>query len=246
MRAFHADGTSLGGANNTECALDCVSECFAVFAGAEHKEEAFDTLLAGLVDNENGLVKLLTPAFSGHSGRRIGYIEGYLEGVRENGGQYTHAAAWCVIAACMLNRAETAQHLFKLINPIEHGGTLIIERYKGEPYAVAGDVYSEGRLAGRAGWTQYTGAAGWLYRAATEYILGIKKHGDRLSITPCTPMDGFTAEYRFGRDARTLYRINAKRTGKNAILLDGKENGEDCSILLADDGNEHDVQVEYR
>ncbi|MCH5278491.1 MAG: hypothetical protein J1E60_01745 [Christensenellaceae bacterium] len=245
VRAFHADGTSLGGADSGECALDCVSECFAVFANADHKEEAFDTLLAGLVDNENGLIKLLTPAFSGHSGHRVGYIEGYLEGVRENGGQYTHAAAWSVIAACMLGRVQTAHYLFKLINPVEHGGTLNVERYKGEPYAVAGDVYSEGRLAGRAGWTLYTGAAGWLYRAATEYILGIKKRGDRLKIKPCTTMNGFSAEYRFGSNSRTLYRINAKRVGRSDILLDGGKSEDDCSVPLIDDENVHNVEVMY-
>lgn len=150
IRAFFGDGTSLGSADCSECAVDCVSECFAVFANAVHAREAFETVLAALTDPVNGLIRLLTPPFDGKTRNAVGYIEGYLPGVRENGGQYTHAAAWCIIAACRLGMADTADSLFKMINPIEHGSANSIERYKGEPYAVAGDVYRCGRLAGRA------------------------------------------------------------------------------------------------
>lgn len=243
VRAFFHDGTPLGGCGNgSECEIDCVSECFAIFAGAKHSEEAFEAVLERLVDNENGLIKLLTPPFNGRIGRRIGYIEGYLPGIRENGGQYTHAAAWCVIAACMLGKAEMAQHLFRLINPAEHGGIMTIERYRGEPYAVAGDVYSEGRLAGRAGWTWYTGAAGWLYRAAVEHILGLKKVGNTLKVLPCTSMSSFEVDYRYGESGNTMYKILAKRTGRNVISCDGESMDH---ITLFDDEREHTVLIEF-
>ncbi len=241
-RAFFGDGSALGSSANAQCAIDCISECWAVFANAEHKETAFNSLLSKLVDSKSGVIKLLTPPFSNPVGKRVGYIEAYLDGVRENGGQYTHAAAWCVIAACMLGDAETAQRLIKLINPVEHGRMLEIDRYKAEPYVVAGDVYSEGRIAGRAGWSWYTGAAGWMYQAAVNYILGISKRDGKLHVSPCTIMHGFSADYIIGEDAGTLYRIRAERTGRRIMKLDGHE----CeAIALIDDGRVHEVEVEY-
>lgn len=236
-RAFFADGSILGGREF----IDCASECFAVFAGAEHSEEAFDAIMEKLVDSDNKLIKLLSPPFnSGSSEHEVGYIRGYLPGIRENGGQYTHAAVWCVIAACMLERAETADSLFKLINPIEHGNMETAPTYKGEPYAVAGDVYSVGRLSGRAGWSWYTGAAAWLYRAAVENILGMVKRGDRLYIKPCTSMKRFSIDYVYGN---TCYHINAER-GKAYSL---KEKGIEAEFIkLNDDGKVHEIAVVYR
>lgn len=194
-----------------------------------------------LVDSDNKLIKLLSPPFdSGSSEHEVGYIRGYLPGIRENGGQYTHAAVWCVIAACMLERAETADSLFKLINPIEHGNMETAPTYKGEPYAVAGDVYSVGRLSGRAGWSWYTGAAAWLYRAAVENILGMVKRGDRLYIKPCTAMKRFSIDYVYGN---TCYHINAER-GKAYSL---KEKGIEAEFIkLNDDGKVHEIAVVYR
>ncbi len=224
IRAFFGEGEALG-------VFDCVSAALAVFAGAEHCREAFLNTLAALEDRENSLIKLLAPPFEG-KGRSAGYIEAYLPGVRENGGQYTHAAAWCVIAACRLDLAETAERLFRELNPLSHADGTGIERYKTEPYAVCGDVYSLGRLAGRGGWSLYTGAAGWLYRAAAENILGIRKRGNKLRIRPCTTLDSFGIEYRFGENGRTLYRIEARR-GKEAS----------GPIELADDGEVHEVTV---
>lgn len=237
IRAFFGDGTSLGSADCSECAVDCVSECFAVFANAVHAREAFETVLAALTDPVNGLIRLLTPPFDGKTRNAVGYIEGYLPGVRENGGQYTHAAAWCIIAACRLGMADTADSLFKMINPIEHGSANSIERYKGEPYAVAGDVYSVGRLAGRAGWTLYTGSAAWLYRAAVENILGIRKRGTKLFVEPCTVLDAFSFEYRFGN---TVYSVDMHRSASNA-----KERHGAC-VELVDDGKVHNLSLEYR
>ncbi|MBR0157331.1 MAG: DUF3131 domain-containing protein [Clostridia bacterium] len=224
-RAFYGDGSKLD-------VFDCVTACFAVFSGAEHGREAFENTLAVLEDGEHALVKLLAPPFGG-AGRSAGYIEGYLPGVRENGGQYTHAAAWCVIAACKLGLAETAERLFDELNPLSHSDEAGIGTYKTEPYAVCGDVYSIGRLAGRGGWSLYTGAAGWLYRAAVEHILGLGKHGDILEIRPCTTLDEFSFEYRFGENGRTLYRVRAVRGGA----------GE--AIKLTDDGEVHEITTGY-
>lgn len=236
-RAFFADGSILGGREF----IDCASECFAVFADAEHSEEAFDAVMKKLVDSNKQLIKLLSPPFdSGSSDNEVGYIRGYLPGIRENGGQYTHAAAWCVIAACMLERAETADYLFKLINPIVHGSMETAAMYKGEPYAVAGDVYSVGRLSGRVGWSWYTGAAAWLYRAAVENILGMVKRGDKLYIKPCTAMKRFSIDYVYGD---TCYHINAER-GKVYSL---KEKGMEAEFIkLDDDGKVHEIAVVYR
>lgn len=236
-RAFFADGSILGGREF----IDCASECFAVFADAEHSEEAFDAVMKKLVDSDNKLIKLLSPPFDGGaSDNEVGYIRGYLPGIRENGGQYTHAAAWCVIAACMLERAETADSLFKLINPIVHGSMKTAAMYKGEPYAVAGDVYSVGRLSGRVGWSWYTGAAAWLYRAAVENILGMVKRGDRLYVKPCTAMKKFSIDYVYGN---TVYHINAEM-GKACSL---KENGVEMEFIkLNDDGEAHEIAVVYR
>lgn len=177
----------------------------------------------------------------------MGYIEGYLPGVRENGGQYTHAAAWCIIAACRLGMADTADSLFKMINPIEHGSANSIERYKGEPYAVAGDVYSVGRLAGRAGWTLYTGSAAWLYRAAVENILGIRKRGTKLLLNPAPCLMHFrlntvsetpftvsicTAALRMQKSG-TVHVLNLLTTGRFIIyrLNTGKFGADDAECL---------------
>ena len=252
IRAFFGDGTKLGGTGSAECEIDCISECFAVFAGMKHAGTAFDTLLNRLVDDENGIIKLLDPPFSGRLRHNVGYIEGYLEGVRENGGQYTHAASWCIIAACILKRPETADRLFKYVNPAEHGGAERIMRYKAEPYAAAGDVYSGSdgneKLSGRAGWSWYTGAAGWLYRAAVEFILGLKKRGNRLYIEPVTEMKNFNIEYRYGEKADTVYYIEAYKTGKYKLTEEGgdchSENGR-AYILLCDDGKKHHIHAEY-
>jgi len=240
LRAFYADGTPLGSAKNECCALDAVSQCWAVFCGAEHAGEAFDTLLSGLVESENGIVKLLAPPFSGGGAHRAGYIENYVEGVRENGAQYTHAASWALIASCLLGRGDTASRLFDMIDPIAHGSALSIERYRVEPYVLAGDVYSGEENAGRGGWTWYTGAAAWLYRAMTEHMLGLKKRGDRLYINPVNSFESFAVDYRYSEN--TLFRINAKHTGAASVTQEGKNV---VYVKLTDDGKEHEVEVTY-
>ena len=240
LRAIRDDGTKLGSKNSPECSIDLISAVFAVFCGANHAEEAFDTAFSLLYDGKNNLIKLLAPPFGGGSDRPAGYVEAYRKGVRENGGQYTHAAAWAVIAACMLDKPETAMLLFNAANPILHGSASNAIRYAAEPYAVAADICGFGENAGRGGWTWYTGSAAWLFRAAAVHILGIKKTGDLLSIEPVTVLDSFELEYRFGS---SVYHIRAERGEVPSMTADGKA----CEkALLKDDGGSHEIIKRYR
>lgn len=233
-RAFFGDGAPLGSHENDECSIDCICQSWAVFCDAIHAKEALDSAMHMLVDEENGVVKLLAPPFV-HSARPVGYIEEYLPGVRENGGQYTHAAAWMIMAACKLHRSDIAAKLFSMLNPITHSDDgAKAKRYKTEPYAVSGDVYSVGRNAGRGGWSWYTGAAGWLYTAGIEYIFGIQKHGDELIIAPHTKEERFEFTYRYGGAA---YQVFVARD----------ENGSpEGRIKLVDDGLWHRVDLALR
>ncbi len=238
-RAFYGDGVPLGSSQNDECAIDAIAQCWAVFNNAERSHAAFDAVCGRLVDEKNGILKLLSPSFSDSGVHRAGYIEAYAQGVRENGGQYTHAAAWAVIAAARLGDAKRASELFRMINPIEHGTAMQINRYRTEPYAVAGDVYSEDENAGRGGWTWYTGAAGWLYQAAVEHILGLKKKGNRLYIEPVTVYPHFSVEYKY---EETSYRIEASAANETSIIADGKRV---VYVELVNDGATHTISVTY-
>jgi cyclic beta-1,2-glucan synthetase len=177
-----------------------------------------------------------------------GYIKGYLPGIRENGGQYTHAAVWSVVAFAMLGEGDTAVDLFDLLSPIHHASRRSdVRRYKVEPYAVAADVYSTSPHVGRGGWTWYTGAAGWLYRAGLEWILGFRKRGSALCIDPCIPREwkAFSITYRHGG---TVYHIgvenpNGVSRGVSRVILDGTVLPGEGLVPLSDDGGEHHVQV---
>jgi cyclic beta-1,2-glucan synthetase len=200
-----------------------------------------------LVRWEDRLLLLFAPPFD-----RLpldpGYIKGYVPGIRENGGQYTHAAIWSVIAFAMLGEGDKAVDLFNLLSPIHHTrGRVDVHRYKVEPYAVAADVYSEPPHVGRGGWTWYTGAAGWLYRAGLEWILGFQRRGTMLSIDPCIPRGwkGFEITYRHGQ---TGYRIIVENPrgvcrGVARVSLDGTPLPKGGLVPLVDDGEEHEVQV---
>ena len=171
----------------------------------------------------------------------MGYIQSYLPGVRENGGQYTHAGAWAVIAACMLTQPDRAMKLFKMLNPIDHTSQeTLANKYKAEPYVAAGDIYSVGRNAGRSGWTWYTGAASWMYQAGLEYMLGLKKVGNELYLKPCVPYEKFEIKYRFGK---SLYEITAEKASEYAMEMDGQRTEK---ILLIDDGKNHKVKVFWK
>lgn len=213
VRAFFDDGSPLGSHTNGECKIDAIAQAWSVIsrAGAPDKaKQAMESVKTHLVSKENGLIALLTPAFK-NSDPSPGYIQSYAEGVRENGGQYTHAAVWVVIAAAMIGDRNSAYRYFCMLNPINHTQSeMETLRYKNEPYALSADVYTNPKHMGRAGWSFYTGAAGWYYKAGTEYILGMKKRGERLYINPCVPdeWEGFSAEYRFGQ---TVYKLEVKR-----------------------------------
>jgi cyclic beta-1,2-glucan synthetase len=249
-RAFFDDGTPLGSAENEECQIDSISQSWAVISGGGSEARARQAMASverRLVRPESRLVLLFTPPFD-QTPLDPGYIKGYLPGVRENGGQYTHAAIWSVVAFAMLGEGDKAAHLFSLLNPIHHTRDEEgLSRYKVEPYVMAADVYSEPPHEGRGGWTWYTGAAGWLYRAGLEWILGFEKRGSALRIDPCIPREwkGFEIVYRHG-DA--VYRITVENPagvcrGVSRVTLDGTLLPADALVPLVDDAGEHQVQV---
>jgi cyclic beta-1,2-glucan synthetase len=249
-RAFFDDGTPLGSAVNDECQIDSISQSWAVLSGAgsdERARQAMESVERRLVRRESGLLLLFSPPFD-RTPLDPGYIKGYLPGIRENGGQYTHAAIWSVAAFAMLGEGDKAADLFNLLNPIHHArGRADLYRYKVEPYAIAADVYSEPPHEGRGGWTWYTGAAAWLYRAGLEWILGFQKRGPALSIDPCIPKEwkAFEIAYRHGD---TLYRITVENPrgvcrGVSRVSLDGTQLSGEALVPLVDDAREHEVQV---
>jgi cyclic beta-1,2-glucan synthetase len=249
-RAFFDDGTPLGSAANDECRIDSISQSWAVLSGAGDKERARRAMASVerlLLKPEDRLLLLLSPPFD-RTPLDPGYIKGYPPGVRENGGQYTHAGVWSVMAFAELGEGDKAAYLFDLLNPIHHATSRAgVHRYRVEPYTVAADIYSEPPHAGRGGWTWYTGAAGWLHRAGLETILGFRKRGSTLCIDPCIPhrWKGFEITYRHGR---TLYRIRVENPagvcrGVSRASLDGTRLPGEARIPLSDDGREHLVQV---
>jgi len=189
-RAYFDDGSALGTESRSECKIDAIAQSWSVISGAgdlEKQKKAMSALEDYLVNKEDGLIKLLTPPFNS-SNMEPGYIKGYVPGVRENGGQYTHAAVWAIEAFAMLGDGEKAHELFNLINPIKHGSTFLeVCTYKAEPYVMAADVYSCSPHVGRGGWTWYTGSAGWMYQVGLEQILGFRKEGNVITSHPNVP-----------------------------------------------------------
>jgi cyclic beta-1,2-glucan synthetase len=206
-----------------------------------------ESLEQRLVRRDDRLMLLFSPPFD-RTPRDPGYIKGYAPGIRENGGQYTHAAAWSVMAFAMQGEGDKAVELFDLLSPIQHASSRAkVHRYKGEPYAVAADVYSEPPHVGRVGWTWYSGAAGWLYRAGLESILGFRKRGSALSIDPCIPREWKRYEITY-RHGTSLYRIAVENPegvcrGVAHVHLDGTPLSGEALIPLSDDGSEHRVEV---
>ncbi len=244
-RAWFDDGTPLGSANNVECRIDSVAQSWSVLSGAgdpERVKQAIAALDRYLVRPADKLITLLDPPFNS-STLNPGYIKGYVPGIRENGGQYTHAAVWAVMAFAELGKYDLAWKLFNMINPVNHGRTLAeIEVYKIEPYVTAGDVYSVAPHTGMGGWSWYTGSAGWMYRLALESLLGIHlEEGKQLRLTPHLPADwnNITVDYRFGE---TLYRISVSHAAIGSVVLDGVTL-ENNIIPLQDDRQPHQVVV---
>ena len=248
-RAYFDDGTPLGSELNEECRIDAISQSWAVISGAAKPSRAkiaMEAMERHLVRRDEGLIQLLSPPFN-KSPLEPGYIKGYVPGVRENGGQYTHGAVWTILANAMLGDGDKAWELYHMINPINHGRTWIeINRYKVEPYVMAADVYTVEPHVGRGGWTWYTGSAAWMYRVGVEWILGLKLRDGKLCIDPCIPShwEGFDMTYKY---KTTIYRIrveNPQRVnrGVKEVWLDEKRLDEKA-IPLVEDGNMHSIKV---
>lgn len=248
-RAYFDDGTPLGSKENEECKIDSISQSWSILSGAgtpERTKQAMASLNKYLVDRENGLIKLLTPAFD-KSNLYPGYIKGYVPGVRENGGQYTHAAVWAMMAFAAMKDRKTVWELFSMTNPVNHAlNNTEVQKYKVEPYVMAADVYGVAPHQGRGGWTWYTGSAGWTYQLALESILGLKREADKLFIKPCIPdeWEGFEINYRVGENTFYYFTVeNKQKDGSVKFSIDGKELNDDF-ITLADDGVTRQVHVE--
>ena len=248
-RGYYDDGTPLGSAQNDECRIDSISQSWAVLSGAvpiRFAERAMDAVRTSLIARGSQIVLLLDPPFD-RSAQDPGYIKGYPPGVRENGGQYTHAAVWVVMALARLGSGDEATEFFHMLNPVNHGRTAAdVSRYKTEPYVMAGDVYARSPHAGRGGWSWYTGSAGWMYRAGIESILGLRRRGETFVIDPCIPSSWpeYRITWRFldSRYEITVSNPTRRCRGVAKATLDGAPVNAGA-IPLVNDGRTHDVQV---
>ncbi len=249
-RAFFDDGTPLGSSDSEECRIDSIAQSWSVIHGGarqQRAQRAMASVQEYLVHPGDGLVLLFTPPFDKWE-VDPGYIKGYLPGVRENGGQYTHAAIWSVIAFATLGDGDRAGELFGLLNPINHASTRAgVHRYRVEPYVVAADVYSEPPHVGRGGWTWYTGSAGWMYRAGVEWILGFHLRGTRLAVDPCIPRAWreFSITFRYHSSLYEVRVHNPDGATKGVVRLtvDDRTQPAGSDIDLVDDGATHHVEV---
>lgn len=257
QRAWFDDGTALGSAANTECQIDSIAQSWSVLSGAapaDRAQRAMDSLDERLVHRDTRLVQLLDPPFD-TSRPSPGYIQGYVPGVRENGGQYTHAAVWAAMAFAKLGDAERAWALFALLNPLSHSADAArLATYKVEPYVLVSDVYTNPAHVGRGGWTWYTGSAGWMTQFIVESLLGLQRCGKRLCMRPLLPpqWEGFDLQYRFGA---SRYDISCRRAEAGvgaSVVCDGIEmddgrkdddGNKGGAIELIDDGQVHTVVV---
>ncbi|MFZ2042159.1 MAG: glycosyl hydrolase family 65 protein, partial [Desulfobacterales bacterium] len=250
-RAYFDDGTPLGSTDNPECQIDSIAQSWSVLSGAgdpERTRRAMEAVDQRLVRRDHGLIQLLDPPFD-TSELEPGYIKGYVPGVRENGGQYTHAAIWAAMAFARLGDNRRAWELFTMINPVNHArSTAETATYKVEPYVVAADVYSVPPHTGRGGWTWYTGSAAWMYRLIVESLLGLRLEGDKLRFAPCLPAawEGFKLHYRY---RETVYHITVLQTPADSagmrVTVDGVIR-QDLAIPLVDDRQDHSVEVKIQ
>jgi cellobiose phosphorylase len=249
-RAYYDDGTPLGSAQNDECQIDAIPQAWAVVSGVANPTRAqlaMDSVEKRLVRVDDKLIQLFTPPFDKGT-QQPGYIKGYVPGIRENGGQYTHAATWVVLATALQGRGDFALKLWDLITPLYHATTPAeVARYKVEPYVVCADVYGAPPHTGRGGWTWYTGSASWLYRVALEAILGFRLESDTLRFEPCVPASwpGFDMTYRHRSATYQILVDNSARSGRGvrSVELDGQRLP-NVSVPLSDDGKTHKVRVE--
>ncbi|HEY1766161.1 MAG TPA: hypothetical protein VGG26_00815, partial [Terracidiphilus sp.] len=253
-RGYFDDGTALGSSASAECRIDSIAQSWAVIANVAEPSRATAAMAAVhkyLVRPNDKLALLFDPPFS-QALPDPGYIKAYPPGVRENGGQYTHAAAWSVFALAMLDEGDQAHALFSMLSPINHSSTRSdIQRYKVEPYVMSADIYSNPQHVGRGGWTWYTGSAGWMYRAGLEQILGIQLHGATMVIDPCIPKawPGFevVVRYRSATYSVSVDNPHGVSRGLCDVTLDGTALlGDRRRLPLVDDGATHHVRVILR
>ncbi|HVD93074.1 MAG TPA: glucoamylase family protein [Vicinamibacterales bacterium] len=248
-RGYYDDGTPLGSSQNDECRIDSISQSWSVLSAAvpqRFTERAMDAVRAALVDRKSQILLLLDPPFD-RSAQDPGYIKAYPPGIRENGGQYTHAAAWVVMALARLGSGDEVAELFHMLNPINHSRNgADMERYKAEPYVIAGDVYARPPHAGRAGWSWYTGSASWMYRAGLESMLGLRRRGETFSVDPCIPSSWpeYEIAWRFGKAHYKISVSNPEHQcrGVRTATLDGIATNA-SAIPLVDDDMTHDVRI---
>jgi cyclic beta-1,2-glucan synthetase len=248
-RGYYDDGTALGSVQSEECRIDSIAQSWAVLSRAVPQafaERAMDAVRTWLISRNSQVLLLLDPPFD-RSAADPGYIKGYPPGIRENGGQYTHAATWVILALAQLGCGDEAMELFHMINPINHTRTAEgVRRYKIEPYVMAGDVYARPPHAGRGGWSWYTGSAAWMYRTAVEGILGLRRRGATFSVDPCIPSlwSGYDLVWRVGRAQYAISVSNpeARCRGVASAELDGAT-VDAAAIPLVDDGRMHQVRI---
>jgi cellobiose phosphorylase len=261
-RAFTDEGTWLGSGRNEECRIDAIAQSWSVISGAapaERARQAMQSFDRELVDRDLSVATLLTPPFD-RTDPSPGYIQGYPPGIRENGAQYTHGVIWSIVAWCALGEGGKAVELFHLLNPVTHAQTQSeVRKYAGEPYVMAADVYTRDPVKGRAGWTWYTGASGWMYQAGIEWILGLRREGSKLLITPNIPADwpSYSVQYRYGS---SVYHITVRVSAGDkdfagSVTIDGKPLEQEAAapnqagethglyIPLIDDGRQHEAEA---
>jgi cellobiose phosphorylase len=247
-RAYFDDGSPLGSESNPECKIDSIVQSWAVLSGAgdaQRSHMAMTALDNRLVRRDHALIQILDPPFD-KSDLNPGYIKGYVPGVRENGGQYTHAAIWAAMAFAALGDSRHAWELLAIINPVNHTKSQEgIAKYKVEPYVVAADVYALTPHIGRGGWTWYTGSAGWMYRLIVESLLGLRLEVDKLYIEPCLPADWemYKVHYRYRETIYhiTIFQIQSSDVGPS-VTVDGVKT-DDKGISLVDDRQVHSIEV---
>jgi cellobiose phosphorylase len=248
-RAYFDDGTPLGSKQNAECKIDSIAQSWSVLSKAgstERTKTAMQSANQYLVKTDEKIIQLFDPPFD-QSDLNPGYIKGYVPGVRENGGQYTHAAVWLVMAFAAMGNKEKTWELLQLINPLNHAKDAeLMAEYKVEPYVVAADVYGEALNKGRGGWTWYTGSAGWMYQLIIESFIGLKKEGNQLLFAPCIPAHWPSVKIKY-RYETSVYQIeyqqsNGASSATTGLMLDGVA-VPGGSILLVNDGREHTVIV---
>lgn len=250
-RAYFDDGSALGSAANMECRIDSIAQSWSILSGVAdpiRQQRAMESVEQHLIRHGDSQTLLFTPPFD-KTEHDPGYIKGYLPGVRENGGQYTHAAVWCMIAYTVLGDGNRAGEMFKMLNPLNHASSRAgVHAYKVEPYVVSADIYASPSHLRRGGWTWYTGSAGWLYRGGIESVLGFKKQGNALRIDPCIPQDWAQYQLIYQHGTHTCYEISVENPdgvaqGVVRVELDQQPLHDSLLIPLVDDGLTHQVRV---